>query len=94
MASIKISTEQDLDHLVRSVRSADDRTVRALSDILANEGDSLQVLSVMKFKEIGHHPTDDRHLNIIEQVNQTFTYLVTLERAATSQRCGACNHVN
>lgn len=81
MASLQITSVQDLDLLVKSVRSAADRTVRALRDILSNEGDSLQVLSLMKFKEIGHHPTDDRPLNIIEQVNQTFTYLVTLEAA-------------
>ena len=81
MGSLQITSVQDLDQLIKSVRSAADRTVRALGDILSNEQDSLQVLSLMKFKEIGHHPTDDRPLNIIEQVNQTFTYLVTLEAA-------------
>jgi hypothetical protein len=81
MASIKIESVNDLDALVKSVRAAADKTVRALRVIVANEPDSLQVLRMMKFDEIGHHPSDPRALNIIEQVNQTFTYLVTLEAA-------------
>lgn len=32
----------------------------------------------MKFAPIGSHPMEDRTLNLIEQVNQTFTYLVAL----------------
>jgi hypothetical protein len=81
MPSLEIRSSQELDQLVRSVRSAADRTVRTIRDILDSESDSLQVLRLMKFSEIGHHPVDDRRLNIIEQVNQTFTYLVTLEAA-------------
>ncbi len=33
----------------------------------------------MKFVEIAWHPLDERPLNLIEQVNQTWTYLVTLK---------------
>jgi hypothetical protein len=32
----------------------------------------------MKFEEIGCHPIEDRRLNLIEQVNQTWTYAVAL----------------
>lgn len=81
MAVLEITTPDALDPLARAIRAAADRTVRALGDILASEPDSLQVLRLMKFKEIGHHPIDERRLNVIEQVNQTFTYLVTLEAA-------------
>lgn len=81
MAPREISSVQELDQLVTAVRAAADRTVRAVRDILASEGDSLQVLRLMKFSEIGHHPIEERPLNLIEQVNQTFTYLVTLEAA-------------
>ena len=35
----------------------------------------------MKFGAIGRHPIEDRELNIIEQVNQTFSYLVALNAA-------------
>lgn len=81
VTTLRILSAQDLDQVLRSLRFAADRTVLALGDILANERDSLQVLAKMKFQEIGHHPADDRPLNIVEQVNQTFTYLVTLEAA-------------
>jgi len=76
-----ITSILELDQAVQSVRSAAERTVRALRDLLANESDSLQVLRLMKFTELGHHPGEDRSLNLIEQVNQTFTYLVSLEAA-------------
>ena len=81
MTTLAISTAQELDQLTQAVRAAADRTVRAVRDILSSESDSLQVLRLMKFSEIGHHPVDDRPLNLIEQVNQTFTYLVSLEAA-------------
>jgi hypothetical protein len=76
-----ITSILELDQAVQSVRSAAERTVRALRDLLANESDSLQVLRLMKFTELGYHPGEDRSLNLIEQVNQTFTYLVSLEAA-------------
>lgn len=81
MTTLEITTANQLDKHVRAVRAAAEQTVRALRDIMSSERDSLQILRLMKFSEIGHHPLDDRPLNIIEQVNQTFTYLVTLEAA-------------
>jgi hypothetical protein len=81
MTTLEVDTPPQLDRHIRSVRDAAERTVRALRAILTSERDGLQVLRLMKFAEIGHHPIDDRALNVIEQVNQTFTYLVTLEAA-------------
>lgn len=81
MPTLEVTTTRDLDRLSHDIRAAADRTVRALRDILRSESDSLQVLRLMKFSEIGHHPLEDRALNLIEQVNQTFTYLVTLQAA-------------
>ncbi|HSE87625.1 MAG TPA: hypothetical protein VLJ79_15485, partial [Candidatus Binatia bacterium] len=40
-----------------------------------------QILVRMKFHEVGYHPIEDRRLNLIEQVNQTFTYVVSLAAA-------------
>lgn len=76
-----ITSVHEVDKLIHAVRAASDRTVHSLRDLISNESDSLQVLRFMKFSEIGHHPTDGRKLSIIEQVNQTFTYLVSLEAA-------------
>ena len=81
MPQLVVTTAEELDQLMETVRAAAERTVRAVRDILSTEEDSLQVLRMMKFSEIGHHPLDDRPLNLIEQVNQTFTYLVTFEAA-------------
>lgn len=78
---MQITSIREIDQAVQSVRAAAERTVRALRDLLANESDSLQVLRLMKFTELGYHPGEDRSLNLIEQVNQTFTYLVSLEAA-------------
>ena len=79
--NMPITSIHEIEELIKSVRAASDRTVHSLRDLLAKESDSLMVLSLMKFHEIGHHPTDDRKLNLIEQLNQTFTYLVSLEAA-------------
>ena len=35
----------------------------------------------MKFGKTGKHPIEDRSINFIEQLNQTFTYLTALEAA-------------
>ena len=32
----------------------------------------------MKFEQVGFHPTEDRPLNFVEQLNQTWTYAVAL----------------
>ena len=50
MPSYTVKANEDLDKLVHSIRVAADGTVRALRDILSNEGDSLQVLRMMKFE--------------------------------------------
>jgi hypothetical protein len=51
---------------------------RSLEAIARLSLDPLMALSQMKFEQIGFHPLQDRELNLIEQVNQTFTYLVAL----------------
>ncbi|UXN72875.1 hypothetical protein N8D56_17355 [Devosia sp. A8/3-2] len=44
--------------------------------------DPLDMLKRMKFEPVGFHPTEDRPLNVVEQINQTRTYSV----AATAAR--------
>jgi hypothetical protein len=41
-------------------------------------GYSIDMLRRMKFDLIGYHPIDGRSLNLVEQINQTWTYLVAL----------------
>lgn len=76
-----ITSLRDIDLAVSAVRTASERIVRALRTLLANEADSLQVLRLMKFTELGFHPGEDRSLNLIEQVNQTLTSLARLQAA-------------
>ena len=49
--------------------------------IAAHRGDPLDLLRQLKFHEVGFHPVEDRQLNFIEQLNQTWTYAVALEAA-------------
>jgi hypothetical protein len=44
----------------------------------AHEGDALDLLRAIKFERVGFHPIADHALNVIEQINQTFTYAVAL----------------
>jgi hypothetical protein len=53
------------------------------SGIAGHRGDPLDLLRKMKFEEIGYHPVEDRRLNLIEQLNQTWTYAVALAAALT-----------
>jgi len=40
--------------------------------------DGIQLLEEMKFEKLGYDPLDtERELNLIEQINQTFTYLAS-----------------
>lgn len=39
------------------------------------------MLRRMKFGKTGRHPIEDRALNVVEQINQTFSYLVALNAA-------------
>ena len=56
MAALQISSIKELDQAVQMVRTAGERTVRALRDLLANESDSFQVLRLMKFSDSARPP--------------------------------------
>jgi hypothetical protein len=74
-----IHTLTEIDSLLERVRAAATRTTRAIGGLIASEPDAIEILRKMKFTEMAWHPIDDRPLNLIEQVNQTWTYLVTLK---------------
>ena len=72
-ASLLITSEKEVDELVEQVQLA----ARHLQvRLLGVGGDGLDLLRVLKFNPVGRHPLVDRPLNAIEQVNQTWTYLV------------------
>ncbi len=74
-----ILTIAEIDPLLERIRAAAARTVQAITRLTASEPDCVEVLRKMKFTEMAWHPVDDRRLNLIEQLNQTWTYLVTLK---------------
>jgi len=76
--SIEIVSLDEVDPLVACVRRAADLGVRRVRDLLGTESDSLVILRHLKFKALGRHPLEDQNLNLIEQINQTWTFLVTL----------------
>jgi hypothetical protein len=54
-------------------------SVRRLRDLTVDPTRGLALLRSLKFSEFGRHPLEDRNINLIEQVNQTWTYLVSLQ---------------
>jgi hypothetical protein len=77
---LTIRTPADLDGYMDKVREA---ARRAQERIASEIGDPLAALRRMKFEPIGCHPVEHRALNLIEQINQTWTYVAAL--AATRQ---------
>jgi hypothetical protein len=73
-----IRTLAEIDPLIERVQAAADRTAQVIKHLLDGEPNGIEVLRQMKFTEMAWHPIDDRHLNLVEQLNQTWTYLVTL----------------
>lgn len=79
---MKISSVSELATLEIEIRRAAASTVKALGAATARD-DPLDVLRAIKFREIGFDPLQpDRPLNLVEQVNQSFTYLVSLHAVA------------
>lgn len=74
--SVTIEKVTQLVELRAAVIRAAKNSVTAINDLLMSHT-PIEVLAHIKFCEIGFHPSDDRRLNLIEQVNQTFTYLVS-----------------
>jgi hypothetical protein len=67
--------------LRKAIAAAATNSAVVIAELVASRP-PIQVLVQMKFHELGYHPIENRRLNLIEQVNQTFTYLVSLAAAA------------
>lgn len=75
MGAMLIESLQQVDDNIARVRASARRTADWLA---AHRGDPLELLRQLKFDPVGRHPVEDRPLNVIEQVNQTWTYLAAL----------------
>lgn len=66
---------QTVDHLTAFQKRVEDAAERAVRELLRAPEGGLELLKKIKFERIGQHPLEDRSLNLIEQVNQTFSLL-------------------
>jgi hypothetical protein len=73
-----IRCEEDIVQVERLVRSAAEATSSAVRDLLGRLN-AVDAMAAMKFEAIGHNPLSDDRWNIVEQLNQMFTYLATCE---------------
>lgn len=75
MVALTVRSLADIRELEERVETSSLHAWNAIKEL---NGDAVQALAQIKFAPIGRHPTDGHQLNLIEQVNQTFTYLVAL----------------
>jgi hypothetical protein len=69
---------EDVDRYLGQVRDA---AAKIHAWIAAQTGDPLDLLRRMKFETVGFHPIQGHALNVLEQINQTWTYVVALAAA-------------
>ena len=79
---MEIRSLAEIEIFETSIRNAADLAVRRLRELSTGSSDGLGVLRALKFEPFGRHPLEPRDLNLIEQINQTWTYLVSF-RALT-----------
>ncbi len=83
---IIVSTAPDLRRaVIRSVNDAEALHAQVLSAaertatwLRAFAGSPLELFTALRFETVGHDPLTGEALNVIEQLNQTFTILVSL----------------
>jgi hypothetical protein len=78
LSHIHIQNDDDADRLIQTIRAS---AQRAHDWIATQSGDPLDMLKRMKFEPAGFHPVEDRALNVVEQINQTWTYFVAASAA-------------
>jgi hypothetical protein len=74
----EINSTAEIDELERSIVASAEATAHALRAALIGTT-GIQFLAQLKFEKAGRDPISDRALNVIEQVNQTFTYLASCD---------------
>ena len=85
---LAVSSEAEINRLVTSIRRAANQSKLVLRDLIESN-DSISLLSHLKFRQCGRDPLDaDRPLNLVEQLNQSFTYLASLEASRILLRKG------
>lgn len=73
-----VRTTEDIDRYLGLISEA---AAKVRAWFVAHPGDPLDMLRQMKFKPVGFHPIEGHALNLVEQINQTWTYTVALAAA-------------
>src|SRR5579863_5322615 len=73
-----VSGAQEIDHYLATIQQSSAKAATALT-ALTNNPDHL--FWQIKFLPRGRHPIEDRQLNLVEQINQTWTFIAALEAA-------------
>lgn len=77
---IVVRSIDEIEPLLDQVRKAAERTAKALAELPTAGLDGIEILRRLKFTEMAWHPIElEQPLNLIEQVNQTWTVLVSLK---------------
>ena len=74
---IKISTVDEAKHLINEIYESSSTTRDEILKLATNTT-GVDFLHELKFLKIGKDPLENRPLNFIEQLNQTFTYMTSL----------------
>lgn len=72
-----VTSPEDISLYERRIRDHSAHTFGTVKSLF--DQDPIAFLARMKFGAMGKHPIEDRSINFIEQLNQTFTYLTALE---------------
>ena len=75
---ILIESLADVEQHMLTVSESSEKTKSWLN---RHTGNGIELIRALKFKPVGCHPIGGYNLNAIEQINQTFTYLVALAAA-------------
>lgn len=71
MRHYEIDGQSRIRELRETIQTAAAQAVAAIVGAIDGKK-PLTALASLKFDEVGFHPTEERRLNLIEQVNQTF----------------------
>jgi len=75
---LTVSSVADADALMDKIRAT---AISVRNWVALQTGDPLDMLRRMKFEPVGFHPIEGYALNIVEQINQTWTFCVALAAA-------------
>jgi hypothetical protein len=73
-----IKSEADVDRYLALIQASARRAQQWLS---SQDIDPLELFRLMKFGPVGFHPIHDRELNLVEQINQTWSHIAALAAA-------------